>query len=84
MHNNTTTPPTGKNRFRPFRARLAHGQIQVRMRLAARASGFGPLPETLTDLRWQLSLPHARLLHAAIGAALEEAAAAGLVSEDNS
>jgi hypothetical protein len=48
MHNNTTTPP-GKNRFRPFRARLAHGQVQVRMRLAARATGFGPLPDTMTD-----------------------------------
>jgi hypothetical protein len=79
MHNNTTTtPPTGKNRFRPFRARLAHGQVQVRMRLAARAT----LPDHMTDLSWQLSLPHARLLHAAIGAALQEAEGAGLVSRD--
>jgi hypothetical protein len=80
----TITPPMGKNRFRPFRARLAHGQVQVRMRLAARATGFGPLPDTMTDLSWQLSVPHARLLHAAIGAALADAEAAGLVSEDAS
>jgi hypothetical protein len=74
----TITPPTGRNRYRPFRARLAHGHIQIRMLLSARAHGYGSLPEAMTDMSWQLSLPHARLLHGALGEALEEAEAAGL------
>jgi hypothetical protein len=79
----TITPP-GKNRFRPFRARVAHGQIQVRMLLSARAHGYGQLPDAMTDMSWQLSVPHARLLYGALGAALAEAAAAGLRHDDTS
>jgi hypothetical protein len=79
----TTTPPTGRNKYRPFRARIAHGQVQIRMLLSARAHGCTGLSDALPDMSWQMSLPHARLLYGALGAALEEAAAAGLASDDN-
>src|SRR5262245_43433629 len=77
-------PPPAKTRFRPFRARLGPGgNIQIRVQLSGRAKGVGErLPAGMTEMSLQFSPEHARLLHGAIGAALEDAVAAGLLDEE--